>query len=189
MRWTRTLLLLIGLAIPWPAAARSTFTLALDPLQSSFAPEGDAPVQELSGILSFEVDSLPLVANATLELLEVQVDSSGGLEVILDPSLETPGLGVLFTDASLLIPTLFLRISTGGEPVDLAVTDVTGEVELASPTEIVAVGAGFDIDTDPLTAGVGRVDIVAVPEPGTEAAITATLAALAACHVRRKRTA
>jgi hypothetical protein len=64
--------------------------------------------------------------------------------------------------------------------MDLAVTGVTGEVELDGPLAIVGLRSGFDVDTEPGSSGLARVEVVAVPEPATLAVLGVGLGALAA---------
>jgi len=178
------LLLLAALAAASPARALG-FTLALDPAQSLFTPEGGGPAEMLSGTLRLEVDALPLLANTGMALTDVAVASSGGLAIGLDPTLASPGLGVLFADGSFLIPTLFLRIVNGAQTFDLAVTDVTGSLDLAG-TEVTGLQSSFALDTDLEMSGSAGVEIQAVPEPGTGLALAFALAALAARCSRRE---
>lgn len=168
-------LLLVGwLGAASPVAALS-FTLTLVPADSTLVPAVGAS-QTLSGTLSLEVE-LPLLAPTLIELTDVSVTSSGGASFALDPDIASAGLGVLQTDGSFLIPTLFLVFDGGFGPQDLAVLNVTGQLDV-SELAVTALSSTFAVDSlGP--AGVVTVTLYAVPESGSLGLVATGLLAIA----------
>lgn len=171
-------------ALGWLAAAPAAeagpiATLSLAP-ESALVPEAGAPAP-LTGTIVLELGALPLTGSTTLELHHVAI-AGGGLEVALDPSVPSAGLGVVFADGSFLIPTLFLVVDDGANLYDLAIPDLTGFLD-ASDLALLRLETTFDVDTlGP--AGVVTAHIVAVPEPGSALLTSLAITALAA----RRRT-
>jgi hypothetical protein len=179
-----TLVLLAGAG---PARALSSFTLALDPAQSALTPAvGDAA--PLSGRLHIEVGDLPLTGDTSFQIVLASGTATGGGSFSLDPTVPTAGLGVLFNDGSFLVPTLFLSIDLGNGAQDLAVPDVTGQLEFdATGTVVTGLTARFDVDSlGP--AGVVGVTVTAVPEP-SPGLLAATGATVLLASRRCRRTA
>jgi hypothetical protein len=162
-------------AVAGPAAAGPIVTLSLAP-GSALVPAAGDPAP-LTGTLGIELGALPVAGATTLRLLDVAV-AGGGVSIRLDPTIANAGLGVLEEDGSFLIPTLFLVVDTATGPVDLAIPDVAGLADLAGGA-LRGLTTSFEVDTlGP--AGVVRVDLVAVPEPGPLALLSLAVAALAA---------
>jgi hypothetical protein len=180
-----TLLLLAGAG---PARALSSFTLALDPAQSALTPAVGDPAP-LWGLLHIQVGDLPLTGNTSFQIVLASASATGGGSFGLDPTIPTAGLGVLFGDGSFLVPTLFLRVDLGNGAQDLAVPDVTGQLEFdATGTVVTGLTAHFDVDSlGP--AGVVGVTVAAVPEPspGLLAATSLTVLLVSRCSRRAAR--
>ena len=166
--------------------------LALDPAQSTVAPESGEP-QALSGLIRVEVGSLPLTAATLFEIVRVEARGDDLGPVRLDPTIASAGLGTLFVDRSFLVPTLFLRVPDPRSPddlppQDLAVTNVAGTLELdpACGDTVTRLTSSFEVDSlGP--AGVLSVTIVATPEP--RSGWPGAAAALALLRWRRARQA
>ncbi len=151
--------LLVG-GVAGPARAL-TLGLGIDPAQSSLTPQVGAPAS-LSGTLSLELGALPpLGANTTFDVVALAA-SGGGLSIGLDDDLASPGLGVLFTDGTFLIPSLHLEV----DGLDLTVTNVAGTFGPAAACGgALCLETGFDVDPGG-PEGVITIEVVAaVPEP------------------------
>lgn len=160
----RSRLLLSALAIAGlSAAAGPARAIALvgdlAPGSSISQASSSAP---LTGSVGLEVGALPpLAANTTLDVVSL-VAFAAGLSITLDDGLANPGLGVLFTDGTFLIPSLHLSV----DGIDLTASDVAGTFGPSA-----ACGGGLCLETsfeiDPGSGGVVTVDVAAlVPEPG-----------------------
>jgi hypothetical protein len=167
-RWWLRSALALGLLLGGPAhAVQLTFGLLPE---SAIVPQAGDP-QPLVGSITIDVDGAPL-PTTLLRLTDVSV-TSGALSIALDPTLASPGLGVLRDDGSFLVPTLFLRIDDGVAPFDLAVPNVTGMLGEAGVLESL-----FEIDSGG-PAGILTVRVfAAVPEPGTLLLVGFGIAAL-----------
>lgn len=172
------------LALAAPAGAVSVVTLPISSAQSALTPEVGA-AQALSGSITLSLGALPLGGvSTTFDVIALSLVASGGATIGLDPTVASPGLGVLTPAGAFLIPTLFVRITDGGVQ-DLAIPDVAGSVSFgAGGASLAGLVTSFGIDTGP-PAGVVTVDVTAVPEPGAAALLGLGLAALGA---RRART-
>ena len=140
-----------------PAAALSVFTLDL-------APSSSVGGEPLAGSLTVAIGTLPLAGNTTLQLTDVAATAGGG-SFSLDPSIPTAGLGVAHADGSFLIPTLFLRVDVGTGPLDLAIPNVTGTLELSNGgLTLTRLETAFDVDAGDPPESI-PVRVVATPEP------------------------
>jgi hypothetical protein len=156
-----------GLLAAAPAAALSSGRLPLvEPSAIGAVP--------LAGSVVLDVEAIPPAQPALLSLVEVAA-TSGALAIALDPTLASPGLGVVQPDGSFVIPTLFLRIQDGAAQFDLAIPNVTGTMEFGASGEVLALDSSFAIETE---AGDVTVVIAAVPEPGPAARAAALLLGL-----------
>jgi hypothetical protein len=180
----RTLLLssaLIALSAPDGEAARIRMTL--DPAESSLAQEGVSE-ESLSGLLVLRIDPLPLVGSgASFDVIDLQLTTSGGSTLGLAPGVASPGLGVLGSEGSFLVPTLFVRI-TADTITDLPIPDVEGEVLFdLDGMSIRRLATEFAIETH---AGIVSVRVVAVPEPHIAVLLVVGLAGLCAGRSRQE---
>ena len=172
---SRSLLAISCLAVAGPAAAVS-FGLGVVP-PSAIVPDA-GPGEALTGSITLDVASIPVVAPTLFHLTDVSVLASGGAAFALDPSVLSPGLGVVQASGAFLIPTLFLRVTDGATNFDLAVPNVAGTLLFGANGDVVGLTLSFQVDS--LTDGVLTVNLVAaVPEPGTLALIAIGLGALA----------
>jgi len=179
----RSLSLLAALLLAGPAAA-SPMRAFLDPAQSSL--DGAA----LSGFVDLEVGDG--VGNRSFDVTRLAI-SGAGLDVGLDPTLTNPGLGLLRTDGTFLIPALFVVIEGLGDPLALTLIDVAGTFAPCGATAH-CLASAFQIDTGG-AEGVLDVQIDAVvPEPGTALLLALGLAGVgvarrgrSACGPRRIR--
>lgn len=172
------------LATAVPARAGSIFELPLG-AESRLVPAAGTPAP-LTGSLRLELVDLPFAGATEIRLLDVAV-SGGGLSVRLDPAIAAAGLGVLYEDGSFLFPTLFLALDGGGgaPPLELAIPDLTGEIELVG-LSLRRLVTSFAVDSLG-SAGVVTVHVVATPEPGTALLAGLGLVALVAGRVRGGR--
>jgi hypothetical protein len=179
-----TLLAAALLALAAPAGAVSIVTLPISSLQSALTPEVGA-AQSLSGSITLSVAALPPGGvSTTFDVIALSLVASGGATFSLDPTVASPGLGVLTAAGAFLIPTLFVRITDGGMQ-ELAIPDVAGTVSFgAGGASITGLVTEFGVDSGP-PAGVVTVSLTAVPEPGAALLLGLGLAALGA---RRART-
>ena len=176
--WSPVLLLLAA-----PSGAVSV-TLPLDSAFSSIDPEF-AAAEPLSGLLSFEVGSLPVVGNTSFDAANIAVETGSGLSIILDPNVANPGLGVLNAAGSFLIPTLFIQLDDGGT-TNLTLVDITGTVVFGQDgNSIREIFTTFTVDSGG-PAGIYTVTILAVPEPSALLLMAAGLTSLA-LGARRNR--
>jgi len=173
---SRSLFAISCLLLAGPAAAVSFGPLAAVP-PSAIVPDA-GPGESLSGSITLDVASIPVAAPTLFHLSDVSVLASGGASFELDPSVLSPGLGVVQASGAFLIPTLFLRIVDGATNFDLAVPNVAGTLLFGAGGEVVGLKSSFQVDS--LTDGVLTVNLVAaVPEPGTALLIAFGVAALA----------
>jgi hypothetical protein len=161
-------------------------TLALDPLASKVTAPGDPGVPEflLAGRIRVEVGTLPLSGATPFEIVQVDVTGGSGGSARLDPDVASAGLGVLASDQSFLVPTLFLRVSQGGETHDLAVANVTGSIEVdpLCGNTVTGLTSSFEVGPPDMAPGTYAVTVVAAPEPGGAALGAAAALALALCR-------
>lgn len=171
-------LLLLALAL-LPAASTA---LTLDPTASAITPAVGAPMP-LAGTVQVGIGELPVTGNTTFDVLSLVATTTSGISIRLDPASPSPGLGVIDASGSFLVPTLFLEIEDGGAPFPLAIPGVTGQVFDAAGTSLQALSVDpFEIDSGG-PAGILKVTLLALPEPGPLALIGLTLAVA----VRRSR--
>ncbi len=161
--------LLLLLVLQPTLAPAASVGLVADPLLSSLTPDGGLP-EPLSGSLAATVGTLPLPSGATpFDLSRLDLQSDSGLRISLDDSLGSPGAGVLRSDGSIEIPTLFVTVDTGSLVFDLGLTDVLGTALFGSGgLTVQQISTSFDIDD-----GSGNLLAVSavfvVPEPATAA--------------------
>jgi len=184
LRWLS--LLLGALLLRAAPAGALTASFAVDPAASSLVPATGSP-QSLSGSLGFELGALPVPGVATsFDLIDLALTTSGGDSIGLDPAVATPGLGVLRSDGSFTIPTLFLHLE-GAQSLDLALPDVTGQVAFGpGGASLLSLAAAFAIDAGPPSGLVSVTLNAVVPEPGTVGLLAAGLVALGLAQRRRK---
>lgn len=175
-RLSRSLVAIACLLVAGPAAAVSFGPLPVV-APSAIVPDA-GPGESLSGSITLDVTTVPVVAATLFSLTDVSVLASGGASFALDPGVASPGLGVVQPNGSFLIPTLFLRVVDGAANFDLAVPNVTGSLLFGANGEVVGLASTFQVDS--LTDGVLTVNLVAgVPEPGTALLIAFGVGALA----------
>ncbi|MGH0030908.1 MAG: PEP-CTERM sorting domain-containing protein [Myxococcota bacterium] len=156
------LLLTLSLLLALPAAAG----LTIDPSKSTLTPSS-GPVETLSGTLGVVLGSpLPLSSTTTFDVTGLAATSSGGLNIVLDPSIATPAAGVLNPSGGFLIPNLFLELDDGLSVFQLTVPNVVGSYGALVDCPVLCLETTFDIDTGG-AAGIVTVDLFAVPEPST----------------------
>ena len=146
--------------VPLETQAAVVFDLVLTGA-SELVPTVGVP-EPLSGTLRIEIDDPSAVVPTSIRVLDLDV-TGGGLMAMLDETVLSPGIGVLFPDASFLVPTLFLVLDAGAGAFALAIPDVEGTAQLDEQSELL-LETSFAIDADD-PAGVVSVNIVAVPEP------------------------
>jgi len=169
------------LAFAGPAAAVSFGPLSVTPPSAIVPPAGTG--EALTGSITLDVASIPVVAPTLFRLTDVSVLASGGASFALDSAIASPALGVVQASGAFQIPTLFLRVADGATSFDLAVPNVEGTLLFGSGGDVVGLTSSFEVDS--LTGGILTVNLVAaVPEPGTALLIAFGLAALA----RKKET-
>jgi hypothetical protein len=152
------LLALTGIALP--AQAATFFDLVLTP-ESTWIPTGGAP-GPVFGMLRIGIDDLAAAGATSLRIVSLDV-TGGGVSVRLDDTIASPGSGVRFPDGSVVIPTLFVIVDAGADPVELAIPDVEGTTSFDERLDLV-LETNFAIATEG-PAGVVTIDLVAVPEP------------------------
>lgn len=167
---------------PLATQAAVVFDLVLTG-ESELIPTVGVP-EPLSGTLRIEIDDLGAVVPTSLRVLDLDV-TGGGLTATLDDSVLSPGIGVLSPDARFLVPTLFLLLDAGAEPLALAIPDVEGTARLDEQSELL-LETSFAIDADD-PAGVVTVNIVAVPEASGDLLAGLSLLLLAARISRSRR--
>lgn len=155
----------------------ATIRLTLDSSASSLAREGVSE-ESLSGLLVLRIDPLPLIGSgASFDVIELRLTTSGGSTLGLAPDVASPGRGVLGSEGSFLVPTLFVRIAAD-TITDLSIPDVEGEVLFdLDGMSIRRLATEFAIETH---AGIVSVRVVAVPEPHTAVLLIVGLAGLCA---------
>jgi hypothetical protein len=173
---SRSLLAITCLSFAGPAAAVSFGPLGVVP-PSAIVPDA-GPGEALTGSISLDVATIPVAAPTLFHLTDVSVLASGGASFALDPTVLSPGLGVVQASGAFLIPTLFLRVTDGATNFDLAVPNVAGTLTFGAGGDVVGLASSFQVDS--LTDGILTVNLVAaVPEPGTVVLIALGLGALA----------
>jgi len=175
--------LLAAVLFASPAAATTLTTLVVDSGQS-FLIADSGPIEALAGTLRIEIGTLPFgPGNTSFDLVDLDLATTFGGTIVLDPAQPAPGLGVLSPSGAFLIPTLFLRLSRGGDTLDLALPDVTGSVELGPGGALSVVTTAFAIATPEALVNVTlRAE---VPEPASALLGAFGLAALATAARRR----
>lgn len=163
------------LASAAPAAPR--VRVIVPELEGTAAPEV-GPVETLSGSLVAELGELPLSGSATtFELLDLALFLSDGTEVILDPTLEDPGLGILGEDGVFEIPILFLQLAQGVQTADLAIPDLVGDALFDQDgSRLLELETVFELDS---LGPQGVFTITLLPEPAVANGAPAALAWLA----------
>jgi hypothetical protein len=156
-----------------PAAAVSSGPLPLV-FPSAIYPEL-AETQALTGSVALDVDGVPVAAPTLFHLTDVSVVASGGASFALDPSVPSPGLGVVQASGSFLIPTLFLHVVDGATSFDLAVPNVDGTLVFGAGGDVTGVSSTFQVDSG--TGGILTVTLVA-PEPDGALLIVCALGTL-----------
>lgn len=172
--WVAAVLLLAS-----PAAATTVTTLSVDSGQS-FLIAGSGPIEALAGTITLEIGALPVgPGNTTFDVIGLDVTTTSGSTIVLDPLQSSPGLGVLSPAGGFLIPTLYLRLSDGVTTADLALPDVTGSVVFGPGGAGVAeLSSGFTV-----LGPSGPIDVsfvAFVPEPASALLAGFGLAVLAA---------
>lgn len=157
------------------AAAPAARAVVFGPL--ALVAPSDVGGQPLTGNITLDVAAVPVVAPSLLRLTDVSV-AGGGANISLDPTLLSPGLGVVQPDGSFSIPTLFLRIDDGATAFDLAIPGVTGTLAFGPGGDVIGLETSFEIDTGDGVV-VARIT-AAVPEPGTALLVTFGLSLVAA---------
>jgi hypothetical protein len=171
-----SLLAISCLAFAGPAAAVSFGPLAVV-APSAIVPQA-GPGEALTGSITLDVTSVPVVAPTLFRLTDVSVLASGGASFALDPAIASPALGVVQASGAFQIPTLFLRVTDGATSFDLAVPNVGGTLLFGAGGDVVGLMSTFQVDS--ITGGILTVNLVAaVPEPGTALLIAFGLGALA----------
>ena len=136
-----------------------------------------AETEGLTGSIELDVESVPVAAPTLVRLTNVTVQASpSGATFALDPSVLSPGLGVVQASGAFLIPTLFLRVVDGATSFDLAVPNVEGTLFFDGNGDVVGLTASFQVESP--TDGIVDVDIFA-PEPAGTLLMVCALAALA----------
>jgi len=166
------------LCVASASATTSARAVALDGfLATGSALEQGSSSVALVGTIRLELGALPpLVANTSFDVAAVDAETPAldpsieGLSITLDDALANPGLGVLFTDGTFLIPSLHLSVDGS----DLTVSNVAGTFGASA-----ACGGALCLETsfavDPGSGGLVNVRVVAhVPEPGTALLALAT---------------
>ena len=166
------------LAFATPARAVSFGPLAVAP-PSAIVPES-GPSEALTGSITLNVASIPVLSSTLFSLTNVSVLAGGGASFALDPTVISPALGVVQAAGNFLIPTLFLRVANGASSFDLAIPNVAGTLYFGAGGNVVGIASSFEVDSlSP--AGTLTVNLLAgVPEPGTALLLTLGLGALAA---------
>ena len=142
------------------------------------------PSESLSGSITLNVASVPVLSPTLFSLTNVSVLASGGAAFSLDPSVLSPALGVVQASGNFLIPTLFLHVVNGALSFDLAVPNVVGKLFFGAGGSVVGIASTFAIDSGS-PAGTLTVNLLAgVPEPGT--AILFAIGMIAASQARRR---
>ena len=157
-------------------AAGSPMTLQVVEAESSIALEqgGATP---LRGDLTVDVGALPPPGATTFDLIALSVTSGTGLQIGLDPSVPSPGLGVLNDQGDFLIPTLFLAVDgPNTDPFELALQNVMGTAAWEGST-LTRLDSTFQIDA-PGVGGMTVTVAAVVPEPSTFALFCVGLLAL-----------
>ena len=184
---TFTLVLVALVAGAAPARAVSLL-FSIDPTQSSVS-QGDTSVP-LSGFISLELGELPPPAATTaLDVVGLTAIAGGlgGLFIGLDDTLANPGLGVLLTDGTFLIPSLHLEVDGS----DLTVSELTGTLGASVPCAFslcFELGTAFDLE--PPSGPTIHVTVVAgaaVPEPAPAVLASLALAAGTLVSTRLRR--
>jgi hypothetical protein len=158
-----------------PAHAAVVFDLVLA-AGSELVPSLGA-AEPLSGTLRIWIDDTSGTVPTLFRVAALDV-GAGDVTAVLDPEIPSAGLGVLFPDASFVLPTLFLVLDAGAGPFALAIPDVEGTAGLDGSPEL-RVEASFAVASgDPL--GLVTVNLVAVPEPAGEFAALVSLLLAAA---------
>jgi hypothetical protein len=166
----RVALPVLGLlvALTGAAPARATAVLVVDPAASFLFPVPGVGAEPLFGSLHVGTPGLPAAGTrAPFDLLELSLTTPNGLGFALDPSVTDPALGILESDGSFLIPTLFLRVTGPGGSLDVAIPDVPGEA-LFDPASgrLRELTTSFDVLTE--IGGTLSVTLRAeVPEPAS----------------------
>ena len=144
-----------------PAAA---VRLDADPSQSSITPPGGAP-EPMSGEVTVQVGAPAPSGNSSFDVVGLGL-TTASYDVTLQP-IANPGLGVVASNGSFLIPTLFLRVDDGVSPFDLALPDITGLLLGRGPgcPFDTCLETSFEIDTG--GGSLIEVSLRAVPEPST----------------------
>lgn len=156
------------------AAAPAAHAAVFGPLD--FVTPSDVGGEPLTGDLTVDVASVPVVGPTAMRLTDVSA-TAGGFTITLDPTLATPALGAVQADGSFLIPTLFLRLDAGSGPFDLAIPNVTGTLAFDLAGAVTGLASSFEIDTG---SGIALVTLTAqIPEPGTALLIALGLSLVA----------
>lgn len=178
-RWLSVAMLAAAcFAFAAPSGAASFGPLAVAP-PSAIVPES-GPSEALTGSITLDVASVPVVSATLFSLTNVSLLGGGGTSFALDPTLSSPALGVVQAAGNFLIPTLFLRVTNGASSFDLAIPNVAGTLYFGAGGSVVGIASSFEVDSlSP--AGTLTVNLLAgVPEPGTALLLTLGLGALAA---------
>lgn len=180
----RPLLAAAVLLLASTAGASTLTVLAVDSGQS-FLTSAAGPIEALAGTITLEIGALPVgPGNTTLDVVGLDLVTTSGGTIVLDPGQPNPGLGVLAPSGAFLIPTLYLRLSDGVSSIDLALPDVSGSVAFGpGGASIAELSTAFSV-----LAPDGLVDVTLVafvPEPASALLAAFGLAALAAGARRR----
>lgn len=142
---------------------------------SSIHNQDDSIVLVPTGSVSIDIAAVPHTTPQVFTLTDVSI-TAGTLSFALDPTLQSPALGVIQPDGSFLIPTLFLVGNDGANDFDLAIPDVRGTT-FGAPNGATGLATQFQIES-----GANVFDVAltfAVPEPGTALLLSLGCAALA----------